>query len=109
LRGEKGGRGDRGERGERGVAGERGERGERGSPGIPGPALLYSGSAPPTSTVGIDGAFYIDFSQWQIYGPKGSDGWPDGVSLVGPRGRPGRDGIDGLDGECSCQGSQPSV
>ena len=106
--GERGAAGQRGEPGPAGRQGEQGQRGEQGSPGRDGLGLL-SGAVPPSPELGQAGEFYIDFNQWTIYGPKGSDGWPDGVSLIGPRGLPGRDGIDGLDGECSCQRSQPSV
>lgn len=98
--------GDPGPPGERGLQGERGERGEPGERGQQGPAGrdgkdglgILSGIAPPSSFVGCEGQFYIDHQNWIIYGPKKATGWPQGVSLIGPQGRPGRDGLDGVDG-----------
>ena len=104
--GEPGWDGEAGQPGERGVAGPAGPAGPCGVPGERGPAGkngkdglgILSGIAPPSAMVGDDGQFYIDHSNWIIYGPKTSQGWPGGVSLIGPRGLPGRDGFDGESG-----------
>jgi hypothetical protein len=78
------------------VMGEVGPRGIPGPPGDTGPAgvdgetVLY-GDVDPT-TEGADGDFYINKTTWVIFGPKGADAWPNGVSLVGPIGPDGPPG-----------------
>jgi len=57
-----------------------------GSAPSPSSNTILNGSAAPGSTVGNVGDFYIATSNWSIYGPKASGGWPAGVSLVGPAG-----------------------
>ena len=96
--GEPGPQGPQGEPGERGEQGQRGERGESGNDGLDGLGIL-SGTAPPSPLLGSPGQFYIDYIHWTIYGPKGLDGWPMGVSMIGPQGEPGYDGVDGDPGE----------
>jgi len=110
--GEPGWDGEPGQPGERGVAGPAGPAGPCGVPGERGPAGkngkdglgILSGIAPPSAMVGDEGQFYIDHINWVLYGPKNAQGWPVGVSLIGPRGNPGRDGFDGLDGPPGPQG-----
>ena len=53
------------------------------------PNTIRSGHGVPTSTLGIDGDFYIDLTNFNIYGPKLNDRWPNAVSLRGPAGSPG--------------------
>jgi hypothetical protein len=59
---------------------------------------VLCGTTPPSPHLGSFGQFYIDYAHWTVYGPKGADGWPVGISMIGPQGEPGRDGIDGCDG-----------
>jgi hypothetical protein len=80
------------------LRGEKGEQGEPGKDGMDGLGIL-SGTAPPSPFLGTAGQFYIDYMHWTIYGPKGHDGWPMGVSMIGPEGLPGVDGRDGKPGE----------
>lgn len=58
---------------------------------------VLSGDGAPGSGVGDDGDFYIDYTNWDIYGPKAGGAWPSGVSLVGPQGPAGADGADGAE------------
>ena len=52
--------------------------------GPPGPAgvQLLSGAGLPMPADGRPGDFWIDYQQWNLFGPKGERGWPQqGVSL----------------------------
>lgn len=62
--------------------------GATGPRGAPGQAVL-SGTGAPSSMIGNIGDFYIDATAWTIYGPKASNGWPTGASIIGPQGPPG--------------------
>jgi hypothetical protein len=115
--GPKGETGEPGYDGEQGPQGPQGERGPKGDKGDPGPTGapgrdgndgvgILSGTTPPSPFLGSVGAFYIDYAHWTIYGPKTADGWPLGVSMIGPKGDPGLDGLDGQPGECGPQGIQ---
>jgi hypothetical protein len=53
---------------------------------------VLSGSGAPGVGVGVDGDFYIDYTNWDIYGPKAGGAWPTGVSIIGPQCDPGVDG-----------------
>jgi len=63
--------------------------GPQGNTGPQGPAsnTIYNGSGAPSGLTGVSGDFYIDTTNWLIYGPKidGSN-WGTGVNLVGPAG-----------------------
>ena len=53
--------------------------GERGPAG----AQMLSGTRAPSPTDGSPGDFWIDYSKWNLFGPKGELGWPrEGVSLA---------------------------
>jgi hypothetical protein len=91
-------RGPKGEAGEQGPVGPKGDTGTAGVNGRDGLGIL-SGANAPSPFMGEIGQFYINYHSWLIYGPKSADGWPQGVSLIGPQGPPGWDGADGLDGE----------
>ena len=67
-----------------------GPPGESGGAGVNGKTILYGTVAP--TTEGVDDDFYINISTNMIYGPKVSDEWPAGVSLVGPTGPTGAKG-----------------
>jgi hypothetical protein len=61
-------------------------------PGVTfGVTLLYGSGAPAPGT-GVDGAFYLDYTNSVLYGPKASGSWPAGVSLIGSRGATGAAG-----------------
>lgn len=51
---------------------------------------LLSGSGAPAAGTGVDGAFYLDYTNSMLYGPKASGAWPAGVSLVGTNGTNGQ-------------------
>ena len=72
--------------GPQGPTGATGSTGSPGSPGANGSSVL-NGTSNPTSGVGADGDFYINTTNYTIWGPKASGAWPgSGVSLVGPSG-----------------------
>lgn len=103
--GEPGPPGPKGDQGDPGIRGERGAKGEPGKDGKDGLGIL-SGTNPPSPYLGHQGQFYIDYIHWTIYGPKTSDGWPNGVSMIGPQGEPGYDGADGEKGDPGERGLQ---
>ena len=63
---------------------------------------LLSGKGAPKSTKGIDGDFYIDTNNMNIYGPKINGKWPAAVSL---KGSPGTNGINGSTGATGAKGT----
>ena len=63
------------------------------------PNTILNGKGTPTSTLGIDGDFYIDTRSLLIYGPKKSKKWPLPQSLQGPAGVSGVDGKNGSEGK----------
>jgi len=73
---------------------EKGETGETGEAGADGKTIL-NGDGVPASGIGVDGDFYIDTTNDDIYGPKTSGAWGAGTSLIGPAGEAGVDGDDG--------------
>ena len=62
------------------------------------PNTILSGFGAPSNAVGIDGDFYIDTKNLNIYGPKMKKKWPKAVSLKGSNGLDGTDGSDGKSG-----------
>ena len=63
------------------------------------PNTILSGVGAPSNSIGIDGDFYIDVKNSNIYGPKIKKKWPAPVSLKGTNGAPGSDGKSGSDGK----------
>ena len=63
------------------------------------PNTILSGKGSPSTTLGIDGDFYIDTRSLSIYGPKKSKKWPLPQSLQGPTGVSGVDGKNGSEGK----------
>lgn len=60
---------------------------------------LLSGTEPPVSTVGSDGAFFLDYKSGRLYGPKAGGAWPTAsLSLMGPAGPVGPAGAPGTGG-----------
>ena len=75
----------------------------RTSSSIPNTILNCKGA--PSSTLGIDGDFYIDTRSLLIYGPKKNKKWPTPQSLQGPTGTSGIDGKNGGDGKATSTAS----
>jgi hypothetical protein len=63
------------------------------------PNTILSGVGAPSNAIGIDGDFYIDVKNSNIYGPKMKKKWPKPVSLKGSDGTDGTDGKSGTDGK----------
>ncbi len=63
------------------------------------PNTILSGVGAPSNAIGIDGDFYIDVKNSNIYGPKMKKKWPKAVSLKGSDGSDGSDGKSGTDGK----------
>ena len=63
------------------------------------PNTILSGAGAPSNAIGIDGDFYIDVKNSNIYGPKMKKKWPKAVSLKGSDGTDGSDGKSGTDGK----------
>jgi len=80
------------------VLGAKGEPGIIGLTGAVGPAgadgkvgnTIWSGEIDPERSLGAPGDFFINSSTRTLFGPKDlTNGWPSGVSLVGPVGPQG--------------------
>jgi hypothetical protein len=65
-----------------------------GSSGADGKTVL-NGSGTPSSDLGTNGDFYIDKTNWSIFGPKVLGVWGSGTSLIGPQGATGATGATG--------------
>lgn len=61
------------------------------------PNTILSGTTPPSSAIGINGDFYIDVKNANIYGPKSKGKWLTPTSLRGIAGINGLDGKNGSD------------
>ena len=68
-----------------------GPSGTNGTNGTNGNTVL-NGTGVPSNSLGVNGDFYINTANNQIYGPKAGGTWPAGVSLVGPTGAQGPTG-----------------
>lgn len=68
-----------------GTDGTNGTNGTNGTDGTDGYTIL-NGSGAPSSGTGVDGDFYIDTTNWDIYGPKAAGAWGSGTSIIGPAG-----------------------
>ena len=89
LRGATGATGATGPRGATGPAGPRGATGATGATGAagaPGTKILSGTAAPPGSSVGAVGDFYLSIPTYRMYGPKTASGWTTYMSLQGPTG-----------------------
>ena len=95
--GDPGPEGPQGDPGPEGPEGPEGPQGDPGNDGSDGNTIL-NGSGAPGGGVGVDGDFYIDTTNDEIYGPKTGGVWGSGTSLIGPTGPAGADGADGADG-----------
>ena len=61
------------------LAGSAGAAGKAGS-------QIYSGSGAPATTVGAIGDYYLDVTNYVLYGPKTTSGWGTGIVLKGATG-----------------------
>ena len=80
--------GEPGPTGPQGLQGIQGLAGPAGANGLDGKTVL-NGSGAPSSSLGVNGDFYIDNVAKTIYGPKTSGIWGSATSLVGPQGPAG--------------------
>ncbi len=82
-----------------GPQGPQGMAGINGTNGINGNTILYGTVDPSNTSTGIDGNFYINTSNYTIFGPKVAGVWPTGVSILGSPGAAGSTGSAGPPGE----------
>ena len=68
-----------------------------GRTGVATSNTILSGTNAPTSAIGINGDFYIDIKNANIYGPKSKGKWLTPTSLRGLSGTNGVDGKNGTD------------
>lgn len=92
-----------GPQGPQGPQGPEGPQGPQGDPGADGPAgadgkTVLNGAGVPDPGTGVDGDFYIDTNNDDIYGPKTGGAWGLPTSLVGPQGVEGPQGPPGPTG-----------
>lgn len=90
--------------GPRGASGDQGVQGPRGASGE-APNTILSGASEPSVLIGKIGDFFINASSNLIYGPKTVSGWPNAISLIGPRGPAGETGPTGPAGSSSSSSS----
>jgi hypothetical protein len=62
------------------------------------PNTILNGVKAPLKSIGINGDFYIDIKNLNIYGPKKNDAWPLPISLRGTAGTDGKTGTPGVAG-----------
>jgi hypothetical protein len=60
------------------------------------PNTILNGTNAPSKSIGINGDFYIDTKNLNIYGPKKNNAWPLPISLRGTAGTDGRTGTPGV-------------
>lgn len=60
-----------------------------------GSYTVLNGSTAPSNSLGADGDFYIETTNWRIYGPKAAGAWGGYTSLIGPQGATGATGATG--------------
>lgn len=98
--------GARGVAGPAGLTGATGLSGKDGTDGKDG-KTLWSGTADPASTLGAPGDMYVNSVTKTLFGPKdATTGWPQGVSMVGPKGDQGQAGLPGAQGPAGAPGAQ---
>ncbi len=74
-----------------GEDGEDGLNGTNGLNGLDGRSVL-NGPGDPVSGDGQNGDFWINTTDWEVFGPKASNVWPAGVSMIGADGADGENG-----------------
>lgn len=80
--------GNAGPAGPQGLKGDTGIRGPIGPPGLAGSngKTILHGTTNPNLQIGTVGDFYINTATDSLFGPKSSNGWGTGISLIGPKG-----------------------
>ena len=68
------------------------------------PNTILNGVSAPTKSIGINGDFYIDTKNLNMYGPKKNNAWPLPISLRGTAGTAGTDGKAGTPGVAGSDG-----
>ena len=68
------------------------------------PNTILNGTNAPTKSIGINGDFYIDTKNLNIYGPKKNNAWPLPISMRGTAGTAGTDGKSGTPGVAGSDG-----
>ena len=68
------------------------------------PNTILNGVSAPTKSIGINGDFYIDTKNLNMYGPKKNNAWPLPISLRGTAGTAGTDGKPGSPGVAGSDG-----
>ena len=61
-------------------------------------STIIAAEGPPSGDTGEVGDVYIDTASYDFYGPKDSNGWGSGRSLIGPQGEQGPQGETGATG-----------
>jgi len=59
---------------------------------------IYAGDGPPEADLGNEGDYFLDKTNFQLYGPKTTEGWGTPIDLQGPEGPEGPSGTDGVSG-----------
>jgi hypothetical protein len=67
--------------------------------------VVLNGAGVPSTGTGANGDFYINTSNYDIYGPKTSGSWGSATSLVGPTGATGSTGSQGATGAAGTNGT----
>ena len=70
--------------------------------------VVLNGAGAPSGGTGANGDFYINTSNYDIYGPKTSGSWGSATSLVGPTGATGSTGSQGATGATGAAGTNGS-
>lgn len=88
-----------------GLTGATGLSGSDGTNGKDG-KTLWNGTTDPASTWGAPGDMFINSVTKTLFGPKDLiTGWPQGVSMVGPKGDQGLTGLTGAQGPAGASGA----
>lgn len=95
--GQTGATGSQGQTGAQGPAGATGATGANGATGAAGSKTL-SGTGAPGSALGSNGDYYLDKTNYLLYGPKTATGWGTPILLRGAQGAQGPVGPAGADG-----------
>jgi hypothetical protein len=78
----------------------KGATGTTGATGAAG-SKIYSGSGTPPTTTGAIGDYYLDITNYMLYGPKTATSWGSPLSLQGPTGPQGPVGPQGPAGNAN--------
>jgi hypothetical protein len=91
VNGAAGAQGPQGAKGDTGAAGSPGAKGDTGGAGSPGAkgSTVLNGAGAPSAGTGVNGDFYIDTTNNNIYGPKTAGGWGSLTALKGAAGAAG--------------------